>query len=413
MSVQKWQFLVADNRGNVLGELNQAKERKVNLPMGRITNGSLVVDVSNPWANTLRKGDVTFIKAYRTNSLGTKKLMGYGPVINTQKTRASGAGSQVSSLVVNWAGIAWRVERRLIEASKTAKGLEYGTPEAPIETGQIAVKIIEDLNNGKLETGVGTGILHPYNVEHPILLETGLPIGPLPQADTGIRIGNIGPTPTSTVGPWYFQNALSGISLVASTFSGFDWEVEPVEAYVDSLGIVFGKLNLAAAFGSHRADVVWEYGTGKNNVREFTELIDSSGNLNRAYSEPTGFPENATEEVIMQYDWNAIRERNYIYDDIIPSDIVAQDLRNELLKEHVNVRKQPKTVITFKPTSAYEPGVIPEFGTEYGLGDIFTFRSVEYGQETFNGLVRMYEAQFEIDENGNETITPILISQEV
>jgi hypothetical protein len=322
-------------------------------------------------------------------------------------------------MAVNWAGIGWRLGTRLIEESKSSKGVEYGKPAEPMDVGQMIVKIINGLNNAPLIPNIpSNGLKAPYNVVDPAPPAIVSSTAPLPQGDTGIRVGTVGTCPKSSVGPWFYQNALGGISLIASTFSGFDWEIEPVEPYKDALGTVFGLFNCAQghahpedAFGKYRPDVVFEYGDGKNNVAEWTELIDATGLLNRAFAAP-GLSNTESEEVVMQYDWQGMADRNCVYEDSVPSSVVTTDLRNALLQEQVIVRRYPRSVITFKPTADPQTSVMPEYGTEWGLGDIFRFRAVEYGVETFNGLCRVYEAEFQIDDSGNELVTPILVEQE-
>lgn len=401
-----WEFLLADNAGNVTAELTKIRERKVQMPLSRVVMGSFIMDASDPLVNTVRQTDLCFVKAYRDNV-----LMGQGPVINTQKVRSSSA----SSMTVNWGGIGWRLGIRLIEESKKPTGIEYGKPaEAEWEDmGQMAIKIINGLNvatvGGEGVNGIVTkNIINPYGPA---------PAGPisgiiLPQANTGIRVGTILPCARTNVGPWFYQNALQGISLLASPLSGFDWEIEPVEPFSDSIGLVFGTFNCQPNIGSTREDVAFEWGDGKHNVAEFTELIDGSGLLNRAYSTPEGFPENAKDPTLEFYDYVAMLERGTIYEDIIPSDAVTEELRNRLLQNQISVRKNPKAVITFKPTNDRAPGVLPTFRQDYNLGDIVIFRSVEYGVTTFEGLVRIYEVDFEIDDVGDETATPVLLRQE-
>jgi hypothetical protein len=417
--VSHWDFIVADRLGNELGELTGAKDRKVALPLSRIVTGSFTVDTSNNWTNILRELDQNMVKAYRNGV-----LMGQGPVITTQKVRSSGSQGSGSSMAVNWASIGWHLGIRLIEESKHTKGIEYGKPEESgwEDAGQMAVRIINGLNQSPLlpdhagganPNGITipstAGPVHPAPAN---VLANAEKAGIIPYSDTGVRVGTVLPCQATNVGPWYYQNALGGISLIASTLSGFDWEIAPVEPYKDNIGMVFGLFNCQPSFGATKADVVFEYGVGKNNVGEFTELLDATGLLNRAYATPTGFPENATERTIMEYDWLSMEDRGNVYEDLIPSDAISEELRNRLLQNHVLVRGAPKSVITFKPTNDTTLGVMPEFGAEFELGDLVHFHAKEFGVETFDGLVRVYEADFEIDDLGNETMTPILIEQQ-
>lgn len=379
-----WLFAVTDRLGNAYGELQDADNRNVNLLLDQITTGSFSIRTDNPLVNVLRQADQTFIKAYRNGV-----LLGHGPCVPGYQKQVD---IQTKNMTVNWAGVGWRLGHRLIPASFSSAGVSYPANAAAggtMDRGQMAVAIINDLNSQPLPSGISPQL-----------------------ADTGIRIGSVPATTTTGVGPWYYQNALTAINQLSATLDGFDWEIAPTEPTPDATGLQLGTFNCAAAIGSYKQEVVFEYGDGKNNVASFTETGDFTGALNSAYSLPPGFPDAATQPVLSFGDAAAVVASGTIYSDVIAGDLTVDDMRNRLLVENVTVRKVPKRVVTFVPSNDLTPGVVPQFGTDFIVGDTFQFRAVEFGVETINAIFRCYGVQFSVDAQGNETATPVLISQD-
>lgn len=384
------QFIVTDRDGTEIGEITDANPRQVVIPLNRVPTGSITVNTFNPLVRPLRQVDQMLVKFYRND-----QLLAIGPgVPGYQKSVQPGsAGSR--TMMVNFAGVGWRLGARLIEASKSSTGVSYGTPSSMMDRGQMAISIINGLNTAPPPPGVNASCM-----------------------DTGIRIGSVPPTSSTAVGPWYYQNALQSISSLSGTLDGFDWQIAPTEPYHDSLGVQLGTFNCAVALGSTKSNVVWEYGDGKNNVAAFTEQQDFTGACNRIYSMPTGFPnvdssvQPPVSVLTQTADPSFINLRGTIYEDVIQDDLVVDDLRNRLMAQNLNVRRLPKTIITFQPIASADPGVVPQYGVDYVEGDIFQFRAVEYGEETINGLFRCYGVTLDYSASGQETVTPLLVSQD-
>lgn len=73
---------------------------------------------------------------------------------------------------------------------------------------------------------------------------------------------------------------------------------------------------------------------------------------------------------------------------------------------NLNVRTQ---IGTSKPEVIFEPGKTPVFGTDFIVGDYVTGRAKNSdGTSAFNALFRVYGVEINIDEQGKETLTPIL-----
>lgn len=387
--------MLTDNQGEPLAELRNAHSRNLYLPLGRINTGSFVIDNLNPYVKLCQQIDLTFVKAYReTGELG-KVLMSNGPLVPAYQKSVSDSQRQIT---VNFAGIGWRLARRIIEETKSVAGYTFGWP-SPMDRGAMVAQIINSLNNAPV------------------------PDSRIPQAfmDTGIRVGSIVgglPAQYTTVGPWNYQNALQGILEICSTLDAPEWVIVPIEALNDGgPGVVFGELAIQPTFGGVRPNCVWEYGDGKHNVVSFNQTGDGTVLMNRGYSLPSGFPSSTTDTsgagVLSNYDLASILGRRVLYEDIVTADLTTSVTRQAIIDQALSIQKQPKIVITFQPSVDETPGVVPQYGVDYGLGDVVQFRAVENGVETVNALFRIYGITFAIDDEGLETPTPVLISQDV
>lgn len=378
-----WTAVATDRFGTPIGEIAQASARKARFPLNQSRTFTFRVRRDHPLINVFRTVDQCMVKLY-DDSPGIPTLRFDGPVIDYQKQSQDGGGS----LAVNCADVGWRVGKRLIEASKSKKGVSYPANAAAggtMDRGAMAASIINGLNAAYY---------------------TGLP----GSGDTGLRVGSVTPSSATGVGPWYYANALQSISALSATLDGFDFQILPTEPTRDATGLQLGVFNCGPVIGGPRPNTVFEYGDGKVNVASFTETGDAAGLLNRAYNLPPGFPDNATQDVLTQGDPTSVSSRGVIYEDVVQGDFTVDAMRQGLLQKHIATRKQPRTVITFQPTRDLTPGVVPIYGLDYAEGDIVRFRAVEEGVETVNALMRIYAVEMDIDEEGNATPRITLLS---
>jgi hypothetical protein len=186
----------------------------------------------------------------------------------------------------------------------------------------------------------------------------------------------------------------------------------------DGVGVQFGALDVAPAFGQTQPNIAFEYGTGQDNVAEWSDVGDSTTLANRAVSLPSGFPDNAVDMPIQWDDAPAIADRG-LYETVVAADLQTSDLRTKLVQEHVRVRKMPRRVISFTPI-AEAPDIplaerrVPRLFADYQLGDVVTFRAVERfpitdtagtiigssEQKTADLRMRVFGAELTLDDNG-------------
>ena len=393
-----WQFVVTDRQGNALGELQNASGRSLRFALNRLKTFAFTVTVDNPMSQHLVQGDQTLVKAYE-DSTGSRTLRLNGPVVTFEKARSAQAGT----LAVTVADAGWRLGHRLI--GKHPAGATFGTPVALIDRGEIAGQILDAVNNGNTTTAHADS------------------------GDTGVRRGTITASSQTFAGPWRYKPANEAISELSAPLDGYDWEIAPTEPTPDAIGLQIGALNIAAAFGSVKPDAVWEFGTGRHNVAEFRDVGDSGSLANRAHNLPPGFPDNATQQVVTASDQPSIDARG-LHETVVAGDLQVDALRQNLVDEHVRIRRFPRRVITFTPISENpdaSPGErrVPRLWSDYGIGDVVPFRAVErfevraadgaitdYQQvKTVDALFRVYAVEVQLDNNGVVTPTLTLVEE--
>lgn len=375
-----WRFVLATLGGVNLGELRQASNRHVDLVHRGLDAGSFTVPLNHPLADVLSTGDA-LVKAYLETSAGTKSLKVCGPVITVEE---NGDDQGNGTLAVTFGSVYWRMAFRLI--GKSTSGYSDGTALAQKDIASMAGALIT-----RVQLAEGANV------------DAG--------GDAGIRIGSITPVRNGWIGPWYYKPVNEAISEMANVLDGFDFDVLPTEPTPDSTGLQLGTFIAAPFLGEARPNVIFEYGCGKKNVSSYRKQLSNEGLLNYGYQLPGGFPENATETVLSAFNAASIAARGR-YEGVVPGDLVVPELRQQLVQEHVDIRKRPREVFTFTPTvsDGYEIGV------DYNIGDIVGARvkSTVPGSEEirFNGSVRCYAASFDIDDVGAAQPALTLIASE-
>lgn len=363
-----WSLLLADLAGVTKGEINNASDRSVSFAFNRLNTGSFRVRLDHPLANDLLEGD-SLIKVYqRLSGSTTPTIRMVAEIVSVEEVASE---SDPGSLAVTFAEAGfWRLSHRLI--GKSIDGYSRGTALAPVTRGSIAQNVIETVNAEK---------------------------------DTGVRIGTIADTATGFVGPWFYKPVSEAIGELSATLDGFDFRFDPVEPVTDGAGLKIATFRTAGAIGQTQANTVFEFGTGKRNIKSLKRQISRDGLLTKGYHLPPGFPETP-EAVVSAENTPAIAARG-LHEALVTSDIATADLRAALVREHVAVRKQPRQLITFEPTSYGS-----EFRADYDVGDVVTARARVAGSTRFNGLFRIYGVDVSINDNGLATYSLTLINSE-
>lgn len=139
-----WKFGLCDLAGAPIGEVLNATERRLTLPLNGLPTASFKLRLDDPLANQIsdRDGDC-LVKVYQGSTL---RFIG-----DITTVEESGEGES-QSLVVNAAGPLWRLQKRLVGISATGATLGY----TAIAANTILVEQLTTANTAH-DTGIRTG----------------------------------------------------------------------------------------------------------------------------------------------------------------------------------------------------------------------------------------------------------------
>lgn len=361
-------MVLTDLDGVALNEVRQATERKVVMSLNRPSTAGFSVRPDNPILKPLFTED-TLLKVYEDTMLRF-----YGNVISSEL--ATQDDGSTPTIKVSAADPAWKLSRRLL-------GLSSGGTKYEGDKAKSACKMINELN-----TDTVTYSTNP---------ETGIKL----LAEAEYEAGGSG---TYVAGP--YKAALSCINDLAHGLDGFDWYMAPL----DNAAKKIVTFEASAVYGGE-VSAVFEHGYGQKNVRKLSYVRDLSGLANKAFHLPD---EGLTEggEVKSASDATSIEYRGR-YEAVADGfGLVDGTLRQNWVDEVVRVRKNPRFVVSMTLDIDDDTGRVPQLGTDFWLGDLVQARSIISSTTMFNGKVRVYQIQVELNDAGAATITPILIDEE-
>jgi hypothetical protein len=363
-----WSFvLLTDLAGEPIGEVTNAYDRKVTWRLNKATTCTFSVRQDDPLADVLMEGRA-LVKLYEDDLLRF-----VGDVVS-----ASEKGADLDHKIeVTCSDRFWLLEHRL--CGKSASGLKY---TVATDRGQIFRDVLAATNA---------------------------------EADTGIRNGTLVASSSDTPGPWYFKPISEVISELSAALDGPDWRLTPVEPAVDGAYPyplpVISQLDVAAKFSTYQPEAIFEFGTGRHNVKDYERAVSKQGLLTQGFSLPPGFPDAAQGAIQPASDTTAIGEWG-LHEAVIPGDMADDALRLKVVAEHLRVRKAPKQVIAFTPVRVDTDGPpVPKFRSDYDVGDIVPFRAVVNDELRVNLTARVYGVDVAIDSEGAETVTPVLVGE--
>lgn len=218
--------------------------------------------------------------------------------------------------------------------------------------------------------------------------------------DTGIRPGNMYGGTGVTISGWRWKPFLEAIQELAFTVNGFDFYTTPAEP---DTGVV-GHFHAMPRYGGAATDAIFEYGTGRANLRSWNWKGDNTNRINQAFALPTGYPDNQGLAEVANWDSTSIAAIN-LREELVNSDVADPAVRQTLVDEHVRLRTNARQIFTFDPHYDDGSGRVPQFGQDFGIGDTITGRINDNGYVALNGQVRLYAVDIEIDDEGRDTVT--------
>ena len=376
-----WQFILTDLLGNVHGEVSEATSRKVVLPHLRVPSASFTISIEDDLAPTVLDTDC-LLRAYRIDPLtGQRDLAFHGPVVSVEEA----VEDTSKSVAVTCAGPFWRLAKRLIPSSKLQSGVQYGDDATLIDLGTIAQTILTDVNSSQF---------------------------------TGIVAGTHVASTSGWAGRWYLKNAAEAIAELGAGLNSFEYRVRPTEAtaYANPQNWPrIGLLDVEPILGVERPDVIFEYGTTKPNIATYKRQVNRETMLTNALISVSGWPDSVEKydsdpgtgitltdkyHLIETGDATAINARGLFEEVVDDAGVLDDGLRTGIADFHVQIRKNPRQVLTFKPVTNARPAPF----VDYGVGDIVRGRAMMAGTLRFDALFRIWGITFDVDGNGNESV---------
>jgi hypothetical protein len=380
-----WTFEVLDYAGVAKGEILNAHERVVAHSLNGPSTASFRIALDHPFANELIEGD-RLIRAKRN---GVTNFV--GPVVSAEEG-AAGEGGVIGVVCLDpfFDRLSARMIGKSIAADGKGVGYAQGTALLPVVRGQIAKSIIDVTNAADGFTGVQT--------DNAWITDTG----------------------TSFVGPWYYKPITEAVVEMAATLDGYDFEVRMVDPVAIGAGLKLAEFRTYNARGQARPTTIFEYGTGKANMRGYKRPRTRDGQINRAYSLPQGFPDSSMAivqpdadgnggvyqaPVANNFDASASITKWGLREAVVNSDLAVDDFRQKLCNEHVRIRRNPREQITFDLAANIEY----DYGTHYAVGDTFPARAKVAGVTRFDAMFRCYAVSFGISDEGDEQVSLTVI----
>ena len=363
MAVPTWKFVVTDLQGNSVGEVLNASQRQVVLPLNRVPTASFQIPIQNSLAGLFLDPTSDYLlKCYRNNTLRFN-----GPIVSTAEAFDSGSGQIVA---VNAAGPLWRLGFRLL--GTTSAGWSLGNAGTTYDLGFIAQQILAAANAAGY---------------------------------TGIQSGSNTPSSNGAAGTYFFQDALTAIANLSIGESAFDYEVVPTEpTNVAQAFPQIGTFNTTNLIGTQKPNAVFEYGTTSANVTTYSRQIDRTNLCTKGYIQQPATSDYSGVLTAVNATAEAYRGR---YEALIDDGGVEWDvLRQKLVNYAVTIRSIPRQVVQFTPAVNASPSPLDD----YIVGDQVRCRINVSGVNTLDAYLRVWGITFDVDNEGNEQPTLELIA---
>lgn len=374
----KWRFVVTDMSGNAnafgTGMIQNASSKTFANSLNAGRTASCVMNIDNPAANFLLTQDA-LLKVYRKSRLGgAYQLLMVGDVVHVEETATNDSPTVQILAADPWFRFQHRLIGLAVDARHRGIGFTDGTVSSLKDLGQIVIDALNQANSG-------------FN--------------------TGVTAGTISGASFNTyVGPVYAIFLADLITQSCNTLGGPDIEIVPNEPSGAMPATMIGTLNIhggaTGGLGQARPNTVFEYGTGSHNLSGYNRLLSKDGMANSVISLPQGWPTliAAGDAIVAAIDVPSLNAVS-LFEDVVTSDLTVGVLRQELCNEALAVRKRARQQIQISPTINCNV----DYNVDYGVGDIVVCRALVNNTYRFNGTVRIYGVQFQLDDNDAETLT--------
>jgi hypothetical protein len=360
-----WSFIMADSSYEPMGEVLNAYDRKVSIPLNKLDTCSLKVRLDNPLSADLMSA-ARYIKAYRDET-----LVFFGPIVTAEEV----GSPQGASVTINCISSGWILQKRLVGKSQA------GTIFTTTDRATIFDTLLTTLN-AEWETGLASAV------------------------------GNLaGSTATYVAGP--YKQAYETLTDLSAGINGFDWRVLPVDNWSDGVvtGNKIGALYSRPVIGTVAPEAIFEWGGGRSNTSDYTRTMSRDGQGNRIFHIASPGPDVPGYPVLSSTD-TAARDQFGLLEEIAQADLLDTSMRNALIGQHLAVRAFPRHVVTFTPhIDPGKQGRLPNYGQHYTVGDQVRMRVAYNKEPRVDAVVRVWGVSFDIANDGTEKSSMVLAEE--
>lgn len=225
-------------------------------------------------------------------------------------------------------------------------------------------------------------------------------------AQAGVTAGTAGTT--ASMNPSLFEAGTTLLDLlqaIALRTSGFDYWATPLEPWYDAAAGYkdAAQLEISALRGTTKPNIKFEFGTEtRANVDDYTLTAMSGDHL--ANDLLVVGPTTSTSD--MQSPTASSPTVAYFGPRLryVTTDYENATLRKSIADLHQAKRQYPRLLLTMNPSPSNGDGRVPQFITDYDIGDIVPARIRERGTTLIDANVRVYGVAVSLDKTGMESI---------
>lgn len=338
-----WRYVLCDLDGRELGEL-RATGRRFSPGVSAVSSASCAIRADDPlWP--LADSGLTTLKVFDSGG----GLQVWGPAIAVEETAQDGK----DSVGLAAADHAWDFKNRHVGPDTTGVGRTF----SGVDSAQIVFQALSTINSDR---------------------------------STYITAGNADACVARTV-TYLWKPFLDMLNELGAIEGSYEWGLRYVDA--DPTPAVY--LDLLAQWGADRThDVFLEYGTGKRNCRAYSRARTLDVHATRIWGLGSG-----STQAVVAYDEAAEALYKQRREAVVPfNEITLPSLLTALTSAQLLLRKDPREIVTVTPF----PKTAPKYGVDYSVGDLVSLRAVIRGQTRVDGAARVWSADIQIDELGNE-----------
>lgn len=382
LDVHDWRYIVTDLDGVERGELWQAGDRRFTRPLAGGAGAatfSAALQLDNPMVDEFLGTSAAtrlarLVKVYRDGA-----LMGVLDVLTGEET----ADASNETFPFSAAGpLITRLNARFLGRDNV--GYQDGSAVAQKDLCELIRNIILEANGPEFVA------MH-----------------------SGIDIGSVGFSSLGYVEKLYFKKMGELMLELSQGLGGPDFQIDPVEptTILPDTGFPYariGLLRVEGQIGQVRPKAIFEYGTGRRNLRSYRRPIDATGMANDVRHLAPGFPDSVQAGVTPVVGWaNEATRPTRLRQDVVQADLQPDVMRYKLVEEHARIRGYPRETILVTPVADADVS----YGTHYVEGDYVEARAKVRGRVRFDALFRIYGVEFTVDALGSESIELALINE--